>query len=327
MEQLVARILDFYGLECVSIGAAQKGYRNSSFPIKLKNGTHCNVIIYKNESGIVRRIKAAQAISERASKNGLPVRLQIDPRILTLSSSKSQRYAALYNWLPGATIPWEAYTMEHIKVLGATLSDLHAAVSDLESLEQFPDVILECRMLVNEMSYYFSQAGVQTAMKSKLTLDLDGRTFLYFIELLDKMSRLSGSQPLHMDFVRGNILFADPTKADHKYMLSGILDFEKAALGNPVFDVARTLAFLLVDCKYKPINKIKKYFIQSGYNKRGTGLLTPKELRFLEPLVTFFMFYDFYKFLLHNPYESLYLNEHFTRTRDQLIQRKILHQV
>ncbi len=70
---------------------------------------------------------------------------------------------------------------------------------------------------------------------------------------------------LHMDFVRGNILYSQ----NHELRISGILDFEKAAYGSPLFDIARTYAFLLVDCKYKSEKEIGKYFLRSGYIKRG----------------------------------------------------------
>jgi Ser/Thr protein kinase RdoA (MazF antagonist) len=114
--------------------------------------------------------------------------------------------------------------------------------------------------------------------------------------------------------VRGNILFDDQAR------ITGVLDFEKTAWGHPALDIARTLAFLLVDCKYKSEDKTRKYFLISGYNKRGPAR-TPGSSPLLEKLITTFLLHDFYKFLRHNPYESLRNNEHFVRTRDLLVQR------
>lgn len=114
-----------------------------------------------------------------------------------------------------------------------------------------------------------------------------------------------------MDFVRGNILFEDTD-------ISGILDFEKTASGHTIVDIARTLAFLLVDCKYKPYDKVDKYFLYSGYQKRGRSKdIGNDDDR--NQFVEMFLFYDLYKFLLHNPYESLRLNEHHVRTKDILV--------
>jgi len=123
-----------------------------------------------------------------------------------------------------------------------------------------------------------------------------------------------------MDFVRGNILF------DEGVHITGVLDFEKASHGHPLFDIARTLAFLLVDCKYKTEAQVRKYFLLSGYNKRGTGdfKITAMNARLLEQLVELFLLYDFYKFLRHNPYEALPQNEHFVRTQALLLQRQLL---
>ncbi len=113
--------------------------------------------------------------------------------------------------------------------------------------------------------------------------------------------------------------------------MTGILDFEKTAYGHPVFDVARTLAFLLVDCEYKGEAKIRKYFLQSGYNKRGTvNFRNPiikhgnRTTNLLESLIDLFLLYDFYKFLRHNPYEFLEQNHHYKRTRDILLTRNML---
>jgi hypothetical protein len=62
--------------------------------------------------------------------------------------------------------------------------------------------------------------------------------------------------------------------------------------------------------------------LASGYDKRGQADLANTEL--LEPLINLFLMYDFYKFLHHNPYESLKDNEHFVRTKLLLIKRRLL---
>jgi Ser/Thr protein kinase RdoA (MazF antagonist) len=129
-------------------------------------------------------------------------------------------------------------------------------------------------------------------------------------KLLEKLGSGPSQQPLHMDFVRGNILFDDDK-------ITGILDFEKASLGHVIMDVSRTLAFLLVDCKYKTPEKVRKYFLKSGYFKDTGGKII--NLKLMDLLIEMFLTYDFYKFLRHNPYESLLQNQHYLRTRDILI--------
>lgn len=325
MNSVIEKILDQYGVEYTSISPPQKGYRNSSFQVRLKNGDALNVIIYKNEKKILNRIKAAHAVAETALSYGLPVRYAVDPKIIQIKTRNSSRFGALYNWLPGSTIPWEAYTMEHIKILGATLSELHRALKG-SSYETLPLANDEYLAILQAMREYFLNPGVKSAMKTKLSLHVEDKQLPRIQKTLEYAGMLPHSQALHMDFVRGNVLFKTRITGEGstKPYLTGILDFEKAAQGNPVFDIARSLAFLLVDCKYKHPDKVKKYFLQSGYFKRGAGTLEPIEMQFLEPLVSMFMLHDFYKFLLHNPYESLNKNEHFVCTTDQLITRGIL---
>ena len=165
---------------------------------------------------------------------------------------------------------------------------------------------------------YFSDHNIRDAMRRKLRLAVAPDQFIMLQTLLASCRTLPGGQALHMDFVRGNILF------DQTPRITGVLDFEKTALGHPAFDIARTLAFLFVDCKYKDPEKVRKYFLYSGYNKRGDAPLPQEKL--IDALVPLFLLYDFYKFLRHNPYESLAQNEHFVRTKNILLEQSLLTQ-
>lgn len=310
---LVTRILQQYGYEPSSIADAQSGYRSESFRVTLADETFINLIIYKREPEILLKIHNANRIGNYLTSQGLPIRHAIDPRIIRLGTDGTAAYGALYNYLPGETIPWEAYTRVHIKQLGCTLSMLHARVAS-QPRGDLPLVTDEYDALYKRMQAYFTQAGVRSALRSKLHLQPPILTPQ--LDLIRSHKNDAG-QPLHMDFVRGNILFK-PNSAE----ITGIIDFEKVAWGPVVFDIARTLAFLLVDCKYKEPAKIRKYFLHSGYNKRGTAQF--REYAELERVIDIFLLHDFYKFLLHNPYESLRHNEHFRRTLAILLQRNLL---
>ncbi|HEX9153621.1 MAG TPA: hypothetical protein VF809_02260, partial [Candidatus Saccharimonadales bacterium] len=122
-----------------------------------------------------------------------------------------------------------------------------------------------------------------------------------------------------------NILFSDEPYDDAlKVSISGVIDFEKTAYGHPLFDIARTLAFLMIDCKHKPADKVRKYFLGSGYIKRSSADLSSSYMSMLNPFIELFLFYDFYKFLRHNPYESLPDNEHFVRTVEFMLPRMLV---
>lgn len=312
--EILARALKMYGSKAVSWRQPEAGYRNHSYAFSLDDGSERNLILYKREPDILATIKRANYVSDFLASRGWPTRRTADTRILRLNSSTSTAYAALYNYLPGSTIPWEAYTMEHLKQLGASLAGVHAALAALEQ-STLPNVSDEYLALARKMEDYFARRGVRSALANKLDL-LAPTNLKKFQLLLEKLAGTDKAQALHMDFVRGNILFAGKPP-----QISGILDFEEAAWGAPIFDIARTLAFLLVDCKYKPDAKIRKYFLYSGYAKRGQGTL---DSVLLEPLVDFCLMHDFYKFLRHNPYEFLSKNEHFIRTRDLALARGLI---
>src|SRR5690606_18049004 len=123
---LVPKVTAAYGLDVVSIGPSQKGYRNESYRLALVSGEEVNLIFHKSEQDALGRIKSADIASRSLAEVSLPVRTRYDKRILKLSDGRRNVYAGLYTYLPGSTIPWEAYTMDHIKLLGWIMSDMHA---------------------------------------------------------------------------------------------------------------------------------------------------------------------------------------------------------
>lgn len=311
---MIERILQQYGIQPAAVLPVQKGYRNQSFAVRLHSGKMANLIVYKTEPGITRTIGQAHTTADALASQGFPVRQALDSRILRIKTSNGLKYAALYNYLPGRTIAWEAYTKAHIKLLGETLADMHNALKGMR--HGLPHVAKQSLEITLRMQRYFNDPPVAAALQAKLGLAIQPNALGPMQRMLHACRSLPGQQPLHMDFVRGNVLFND------KPAITGILDFEKTALGHPTFDIARTLAFLLVDCKYKPSHKVRKYFLYSGYGKRRR--LPVSWVKLTGALVNFYLLYDFYKFLRHNPYENLPQNEHFVRTRDILLKRRLI---
>ncbi len=325
MESVVERVLNAYGLSYDVCLPVQKGYRNSSYAVELTDGSRANLILYKTEPDILPRIKRANAVSDFLVTQGLPARRTLSDKIVKLQAGDYVKYGALYNYLPGATIPWEAYTKDHIKLAGMAMSTMHARLRQADVA--LPKVTDEYAAIVARMQDYFSQPPVRQAMAEKLQVAVRPAAMPHYRKVLERCEALPDQQALHMDFVRGNLLFQTATFDDvfviNDLALSGVLDFEKVSCGHPVFDIARTLAFLLVDCKFKSPEKVRKYFLHSGYAKRGEARL-PGYLHLLEQLVTLFLVYDFYKFLRHNPYESLHANQHYLRTKDMLLARNVI---
>jgi Ser/Thr protein kinase RdoA (MazF antagonist) len=323
MNDIIAQVLTAYGVEPVTVAAPESGYRNHSYRVETRDGRRLNLILYKSEPGIVEVIRRANRVGDYVAAQGLPARKTADPRILQLRGGLRPKYASLYEYLPGETISWEAYTRRHLKALGAAMSDLHSALAGMPS-GTLPKVAGVYGALMLRVQAYFEQSDVRHAAGLKLGLRLPRSAVRRALGTLAIAGALPGVQPLHMDFVRGNVLFEGPH-------ITGILDFEKAASGPRVFDLARTLAFLLVDSKYKDERHVRKFFLESGYNKRGAlPFRRPivrsagRELDVLEGLVDMFLVYDLYKFLRHNPYESLLQNEHYVRTVRLLERRGVL---
>lgn len=322
-KEKLAEIAAMYDLTLAEVGRVEGGYRNLSHSFSGSDGKQYNFILYKNEPGIAELIQRTNALGAHVAAHGLPARAPQDSRILRVG----KRYGSLYGYLDGETIPWEAYTKKHIKLLGQAMAVFHTAAHDYHG-SALPAVETVYMEIVERMKTYFADEKIAHALSQKLQLvvcvpDMSG--------FLEAATVVAGRTPLHMDLVRSNVLFREATDGDtlaiNGLALSGILDLEKATVGHPLFDIARTLAFLLVDCP-KPADKIYKYFLDSGYRKRGGRELKPVAVRgldMLEMLVTLFLTYDFYKFLKQNPYESLSKNHHFKRTADILLARKVLH--
>lgn len=287
--------------------ATYKGYRNTQIHLRYGNKEYM-LCIYKKEKGIKERIDNADRIMSLCFPT-LPVK----QRIKVISTSPN--LIILYSFLPGSTISWEGYTMKHIKGLGEYMGKLHTILGRT----RYKDIDLENEIDISlshlkEMEKYFKEKGVLLALKNKLNI-YPTINFKNYLKVFKEIKKLD-SQILHMDFVRGNVLFNDNKN------ITGIIDFEKCAYGPRVLDISRTLAFLLVDCKYKSEEKIRKYFLMSGYVKRGE--MKHPSLRLIDILVEYFLLYDFFKFLYHTPYESLKENEHFVRTCKRLLDSKVI---
>jgi Ser/Thr protein kinase RdoA (MazF antagonist) len=323
-KSLATQAIAAYGFDVKKLLPQQSGYRNVNQPFVATNGQTYNLIIYKNEPGIIHKIKTANAIGSHLSNSNLPARYPLTGKILQIKSNNHTKYACLYNYLPGRTIPWEAYEKKHLKSLGKTLLKTHQSLEDAK-LTELDSTALIYSQITKTAVTYFEQRDVQKAMAKKLGCQVDTARLSELARVIEKLDNLPDKQPLHMDLVRGNVLFSNnPVK------ITGLIDFEKSSYGHPYFDIARTLSFLLVDCKYKTSQDIRKYFLNKGYfnetndNYKITVKLPKARVDLLETLVECFLVYDFYKFLAHNPYEYLNLNEHYTRTKDLLISKNLV---
>ncbi len=294
------------------------GFRNDVFKVKDSlSGKFFVLIVYKEEERIKETIENAHAVAEFLKAKNFPARTPLESDSGNYFEVFSKRYLALYPFLPGDTIPWEAYKRRHLKSIGKTLSDMHYELSGFT--KDLPEWKSEINKEINLMKKYFKK--VEPWINRKLNINLNWPELNKALQLPDFSNAFP--EVLHYDFVRGNILFSNKILQDDTYEITGILDFEKVSAGPVIADIVRTLSFLIVDCKYKKEEEIKKWFLARGYIKRGKYKVEIED-DLLERLLKIFWLRDFFKFLLHNPYENLKDNEHYMRTLEKLLERDLL---
>jgi len=195
-ELALPRVLNAYGISYQRIFDFQKGYRNEIWPVLTDSDQMLNVTFYKREPGIRQRIAQADKVSEYLAQNGMPTRQRFDKRTLTLKSGAFVTNIGVYNYLPGHTIPWESYTMDKIKMLGATMSNMHSLLSVMTETS-LPSVYDEYVVIIGRMYEYFSTPKVNDAILRKLNIHIKADKFDTYIKLLELCKSKSGQQPIH----------------------------------------------------------------------------------------------------------------------------------
>ncbi|MBN2015383.1 phosphotransferase [Candidatus Dojkabacteria bacterium] len=323
-----------YGLEQCKLKRLKGGFRNICFKVSSQKGDFV-LIVYKDEPEIKKTIINAHLVAKLLQEKEFPTRIPLTTKggheYKRFKFGNCYHYVALYKLLEGSTIPWEAYTRRHLKSMGKTFSDMHYALKKIynshlitHNLSNWADIT---QREITAMEEYFK--GVEPWTSKKLKVRLNWERIKRVFETITKREATSEKREsiLHYDFVRGNILFSEEFDSSLDiYPITGILDFEKTCIGPEIADIARTLAFLIIDCKYKSEETIRKRFLISGYERRGRNKLPFANLSdpLLENLMAFFWLRDFWKFLVHNPYEYLYMNEHYIRTKDRLVKAELI---
>ncbi|MEP7104164.1 MAG: phosphotransferase [Candidatus Dojkabacteria bacterium] len=304
-----------------------KGYRNLPLKLKTKSKSY-TLIIYRNHEDIHNIISNANEFSEYLHNHNFPSRKIIrtikGESEIKLNGKSRKYFACLYEYIEGETIPWEAWTRKHLILLGKSMSEIHNIGKDFP-LMKLSSVEKVLEQQLKSLDSYLFDHKIQKTLQSKLNINIDETNFKIFHTKLEKIlkeTKDSSKTTLHMDLVRGNLIFENKAK---ELKLSGVIDFEKVTKGSSIYDIARTFAFLLTDCKYKTDREIIYNFLYLGYLDSRRTEFNKEFKNDLPILVNFFWIYDFYKFLKHNPYENLNRNEHFVRTVARLRKSRILN--
>ncbi len=311
-----------------------EGYMNNCLEISFPNRDGKFIIIVYNALNYFlpkhkAQLEQAYETAEILSRHGIPCRIPHKTDTgrhlieVKIPGSENKHFFGIYNFLPGSTLPWEGWTRRHLRSLGSTMAKMHeiwkAARIDTQNLPEWNSYLNHdyehlCGYFIKNAPY----------IQSKLSLKFDKEACDQLIDSIKQLSQSFESQLIHYDLVRGNVLFSDK-KEKLIYPIIGIIDFEKVMLAPVIVDIARTLAFLIVDCKYKTENEISRYFFDEGCLAQSENQQAKKfSLEALKPLVLYFWLRDLWKFLLSNPYESLKENYHFNKTVEQLIKHKLI---
>lgn len=353
-EQIIQKIEEFISRKLGNIqilySEIKGGYRNLSIPVLIENKSKLNIILYKTTEKTLENIRQIHQIARVLHHHKFPCRYSIDNKIYCTSNKSRKYYFAIYNYIEGNTKDWQMFTKRDLKHVGRLMAKMHMifkregeqslAPAKLSSSKSLPssqtcfkrggelrcgisnieDISTRNIRLINLMRKYFNDQNVLGAIQEKLKLKIDNEKlqelFNFVSDYRPLQSPLVTASPrkqvtiLHMDFVRGNIIFKDKK-------INGIIDFEKVAVGDIHFDLARTFAFFLVDLSHKTYQEIYEQFILKGY---FSNIQIEIDHDLFENLINFYLIYDFYKFLKHNPYEYLEENYHYRRTREILIQ-------
>ena len=73
-EAIIQQIARQYGLPDTVVLSTEKGYRNESHPLLLADGRRANIIVYKNEPGILQKIRTANQTANFLAARGFPAR-------------------------------------------------------------------------------------------------------------------------------------------------------------------------------------------------------------------------------------------------------------
>lgn len=319
-----------------------QGYMNHVFEVKFSSkedplaSTKKSVVVIYNSMRYKgdewkQFLTAISAIGEYLTQEGYVCRNAVKnldgDYISTISLDKSGlHFLGVYDYIEGKTIEWNGYTRRHLRAIGEAMAKMHVLLElrniqkEYAAIKQWQDYFAQDNQ---RLLSYLKLNAPHVLRKVGLKIDFDRLNDLIaeLKNLSESQTTLAQNQLIHCDFVRGNILFTGK-KLVNTYEIAGILDFEKMLYGPVEVDLARTYAFLLVDCQYKTADEVNKYFLEEGYGLLGRG--RNYSISYLNRYMVYFWLRDFWKFLECNPYESLVQNYHFNKTVEILLRKKFL---
>lgn len=319
--------------EKINVKEYAEGYMNHVFNISFDNSDKKYVVVLYNSMRYRGKkgndfLSTLSRVTEYLNEKGFNSRRAIKNKNgdyitrITLDTSNvltNPRLLGVYDYIEGSTLEWDAYTRRHLRSAGMKMSQMHRLLKDykgnVEAVTQWDNYL---KTDSSRMLQYMNKNTEHIINKLHLKFNITEAENLVSLLHQDTTTK---NQLVHCDFVRGNILFSQK-KLQNIYEITGILDFEKLLFGPIEADISRTMAFLLVDCRYKSSHEIEQYFLTEGYALLGKG--ASFSISQLNLYMIYYWLRDFWKFLECNPYEDLKKNYHFNKTTEILIEKGFL---
>lgn len=172
-----------------------------------------------------------EKLAEHMRQRGIITRHLVTPSVIQLDRS-AFRWMAVYRGVAGHSIPWSDYSEPQIISAVRYLALIHEAgrsfagrnslVQLSERLDRWPDKAAD-------------SAGPDYRVNQEVLAQIKTR--------LDALNRdQTAHTVLHGDFGRANIIFQGEEVA-------GVVDFDRAGIGHPLFDLGRFTSYLLLDTR------------------------------------------------------------------------------
>lgn len=210
-----------YGLQLRSFDALEAGSVNSNFRFVSSSGVVFGRIYEEQcEAGA----RAESLLLSELSSSGVPVSpplRRLDGAVIGLVQGKP---FGLYPWVPGEWLCHQRLTVEHCRLLGAALAQVHLATSRLTALPAGRFGLSQIR----ERLAFIQQTAPEFADSVRF---IEGGLLRYVREANPELPR----GLIHGDLFRDNVLWRQDGEPGAP-QLSALLDFESASEGVFVYD-------------------------------------------------------------------------------------------
>lgn len=199
-----------------------------------------NFAVHSPEGFFIWQLSARPLNSERRElleklaghmeSRGIATRHLVTPSVIQLDRS-AFRWMAVYHGVAGRSIPWSDYSEPQIISAVRYLARIHEAgrsFAGRNSLARISEAFRPVK--IPAVPGYRVNQDALNNIKTRLRA---------------RNSDQATATVLHGDFGRANIIFQEES-------VSGVVDFDRAVFGHPLFDLGRFTSYLLLDTQLSP---------------------------------------------------------------------------